>query len=408
MEEDNYKRIIDNIKKENKYELKEGILYRVKGQNKFRVIRDYEYEGLMYMMHDNELSGHFGIEATLDRIKENYWWKNMKEDVEEYVRTCWNCQMRGKPRGKNELTPIKINEPFEMIGIDIVGPLKETEKGNKYIVVAMDYFTKWPEAAPLKEATAKEVVEFIWRDIICRHGCPKKIISDRGTHFNNKMMEELVERCGINHRLSTPYRPQTNGLVERFNKTLCEGLAKLGEENWDKHIPSVLFAYRTKKQSSTRIKPFYATYGRRAKLPLDKDENKITLTDRIKILIEELPVIRRKIKENVKEAQEKQKQQHDKRGIRKPKFEIGEKVLLYEAWREKQWSGKLQSKWKGPYLIHEEFGNGAYKLKELDGRILKTPQNGEWLKKFYDRRGFTPKIVIKGKEVFDKTRVRFD
>ncbi|GET60413.1 uncharacterized protein K02A2.6-like [Rhizophagus irregularis DAOM 181602=DAOM 197198] len=300
MEENNYKRIIDNIEKENKYELKEGILYRIKGQNRFRVIRDYEYEGLMYMMHDNELSGHFGIEATLDRIKENYWWKNMKEDVEEYVRT--------------------------------------------------------------------------------------------------------LERCGINHRLSTPYRPQTNGLVERFNKTLCEGLAKLGEENWDKHIPSVLFAYRTKKQSSTRIKPFYATYGRRAKLPLDKDENKITLTDRIKILIEELPVIRRKIKENVKEAQEKQKQQHDKRGIRKPKFEIGEKVLLYEAWREKQWSGKLQSKWKGPYLIHEEFGNGAYKLKELDGRILKTPQNGEWLKKFYDRRGFTPKIVIKGKEVFDKTR----
>ncbi|GBC18889.2 uncharacterized protein K02A2.6-like [Rhizophagus irregularis DAOM 181602=DAOM 197198] len=304
MEENNYKRIIDNIEKENKYELKEGILYRVKGQNKFRVIRDYEYEGLMYMMHDNELSGHFGIEATLDRIKENYWWKNMKEDVEEYVRT--------------------------------------------------------------------------------------------------------LERCGINHRLSTPYRPQTNGLVERFNKTLCEGLAKLGEENWDKHIPSVLFAYRTKKQSSTRIKPFYATYGRRAKLPLDKDENKITLADRVKILIEKLPVIRRKIKENVEEAQEKQKQQHDKRGIRKPKFEIGEKVLLYEAWREKQWSGKLQNKWKGPYLIHEEFGNGAYKLKELDGRILKTPQNGEWLKKFYDRGRFTPKIVIKGKEVFDKTRVRFD
>ncbi|GBC40582.2 uncharacterized protein K02A2.6-like [Rhizophagus irregularis DAOM 181602=DAOM 197198] len=304
MEEDNYKRIIDNIEKENKYELKEGILYRVKGQNKFRVIRDYEYEGLMYIMHNNELSGHFGVEATLDRIKENYWWKNMKEDVEEYVKT--------------------------------------------------------------------------------------------------------LERCGINHRLSTPYRPQTNGLVERFNKTLCEGLAKLGEENWDKHIPSVLFAYRTRKQSSTKIKPFYATYGRGAKLPLDKDENKITLADRVKILIEELPVIRRKMKENVEEAQERQKQQHDKRGIRKPKFEIGEKVLLYEAWREKQWSGKLQNKWKGPYLIHEEFGNGAYKLKELDGRILKTPQNGEWLKKFYDRGRFTPKIVIKGKEVFDKTRVRFD
>ncbi|CAB4412318.1 unnamed protein product [Rhizophagus irregularis] len=126
----------------------------------------------------------------------------------------------------------------------------------------------------------------------------------------------------------------------------------LGEKNWDKHIPSILFAYRTKKQSSTKIKPFYATYGRKAKLPLDKDENKITLADRVKILVEELP-----------------------------------------------------NKWKGPYLIHEEFGNGAYKLKELNGRILKTPQNGEWLKKFYDREIFTPKIVIKEKEIMDKTQV---
>src|SRR6185369_13860581 len=133
MEESEYNRIVNNIEKEDKYELKEGILYRIKGQNKFRVIRDYEYEGLMYMMHDNELSGHFGMEATLDRIRENYWWKNMRDDIEEYVKTCWNCQMRGKPRGKNELMS-------EMIGIDIVGPLKEIEKGNKYIVVAMDYF----------------------------------------------------------------------------------------------------------------------------------------------------------------------------------------------------------------------------------------------------------------------------
>ncbi|PKY53725.1 hypothetical protein RhiirA4_472090 [Rhizophagus irregularis] len=136
----------------------------------------------------------------------------------------------------------------------------------------------------------------------------------------------------------------------------------------------------TKKQSSTKIKPFYATYGRRAKLPLDKDENKITLTDRIRILMEELPTVRRKIKENVEKAQEKQRQQH----------------------------GKLQNKWKGPYLIHKEFGNEAYKLKELNGKVLKTPQNGEWLKKFYSRNKFEPKIVIKGKEVVDKTRVRFD
>ena len=110
----------------------------------------------------------------------------------------------------------------------------------------------------------------------------------------------------------------------------------------------------------------------------------------------------------MKEAQDKQKQQHDKVGVRKPKFEIGEKVLLYEAWREKQWSGKLQEKWKGPYIIHEKLLNGSYRLKELNGQIMKTPQNGKWLKRYQDRLKFEPRILIKGKEVIDRKEFRFD
>src|SRR6185369_12222247 len=145
MEETEYNRIIKNITNERKYEIKGNVLFRIKKEDRLRVIKKYEYEGLMYMMHDNELSGHFGINATYEKIREKYYWKNMKRDVEEYVKSCWECQMRGKPSGKNELHSIKIGEPFEVIGIDIVGPLNETEKGNKYIVVAIDYFTKWVE-----------------------------------------------------------------------------------------------------------------------------------------------------------------------------------------------------------------------------------------------------------------------
>lgn len=408
MNEDDYNNIIRNIRKEKKYEISEGILYRIKDKERSRVIRDYEFEGVMYMMHDNELSAHFGIEATYERIKEKYWWKNMRKDIEEYVKSCYKCQMRGKPLGKNELHPIEVNEPFEIIGIDIVGPLNETEKGNKYIVVAIDYFTKWPEARALKGATAKEVTEFIWEDIICRHGCPKKIISDRGTHFNNQLMEQLMEKCGINHRLSTPYHPKTNGLVERFNRTLCEALAKLGGNDWDKNIPSVLFAYRTKKNKTTKMKPFYIMYGREVKIPLDKDENKTTLLQQMERLIEVFPRIRKQVKENIDRAQGKQKEYYDKKGKRKPTFEIGDKVLLYQAWKEKQWSGKLEDKWKGPYYIHEVLLNGSYKLKELNGKIVKTPQNGEWLKEFYSRDRFEPKVVINREKVFDKTRFRID
>ena len=408
MEEDEYNRIIKNITNERKYEIIEGIVYRIRDDKRLRVVRKHEFEGLMYMMHDHELSGHFGMNATYGKIRKRYYWKNMRKDIEEYIRTCWNCQVRGKPSGRNELHPTKIGEPFEVIGIDIVGPLNETGRGNKYIVVAVDYFTKWVEAKALKEATANEVTEFLWEDIICRHGCPKKIISDRGTHFNNKLMEKLTERCGINHRLSTPYHPETNGLVERFNRTLCESLAKLGGQDWDRNIPSVLFAYRTKKHKSSNMQPFYITYGREAKIPLDKDENKITMMERVRTLIEELPKIRFKVRENLMKEQVKQKEYHDKKYKIKEEFEIGDKVLLYEAWREKQWSGKLQEKWKGLYVIHEKLLNGSYRLKELNGQILKIPQNGKWLKKYQDRLRFEPRILIKGKEVVDRREFKFD
>src|SRR6185369_9969784 len=149
-------------------------------------------------------------------------------------------------------------------------------------------------------------------------------------------------------------------------------------------------------------------YGREAKIPLDKDENKITMMERIRILIEELPSIRMKAKENIEESQEKQKEYHDKKNKINKEFEIGDKVLLYEAWREKQWSGKLQEKWKGQYVIHEKLFNGSYKLREMNGKVLKTPQNGKWLKKYQDRTRFEPRILIKGKMVVNKREFKFD
>ncbi len=109
----------------------------------------------------------------------------MKYDIKSYIQTCDQCQRREKITDENELHSIKIKEPFYQWGIDIVDPLTETSRENKYIVVAIDYFTKYPEARALTNANAKSVANFIYEDIICRHGCPRKIISDRGTHFNN-------------------------------------------------------------------------------------------------------------------------------------------------------------------------------------------------------------------------------
>ena len=138
----------------------------------------------------------------------------------------------------------------------------------------MDYLTKWPEAKPVRAATAEETAKFIYEDIICRHGCPSKILTDRGTHFNNQMIKKLMEKFRIQHLLSTPYHPQTNGLVERFNRTMIEKLARLTTEHlneWDRYIAPVLFSYRVNKHSTTKVSPFFLVYGREAKLPIDDE-----------------------------------------------------------------------------------------------------------------------------------------
>ena len=138
----------------------------------------------------------------------------------------------------NQKRTIPLTDIFERWEIDIVGPLPITREGNRYIVVAMDYFSRWPEVRPLKAANAETVATFIYEEIICRFGAPRILQSDRGTHFVNEVIQKLTKRFRVRHSLSSPYHPQSNGLVERFNKTLCEGIAKVAEELgfWDQYI----------------------------------------------------------------------------------------------------------------------------------------------------------------------------
>ncbi|CAB4404597.1 unnamed protein product [Rhizophagus irregularis] len=320
-----YDKILKNIEKEEKYVQENGILYKIKDENKFRVIRRFKLEGIMYMMHDHELSAHFGIQATYEKVKEKYWWKNMKQDVEKY-----------------------------------------------------------PEAKAIKEANAKEISKFIYEEIICRHRCPKKILTDNESEFNNQLTKNLTEKFNVQHKFSTPYYPKTNGLVERFNKTLIESLAKLVKEkltiyrnreyedkNWDQRIAPILFAYRN-----------------------DEEVKGTTMIKRIEYIIEELPIKRYEAKKNIKKAQEQQKKYHDKIGKQKQNFQIEDKVLYFDTAKYKTYTGKLEEKWKGPYYIHEIIVNRSYKIKELNGRILKRPVNGKLLKEYFDREIFEPYIII--------------
>src|SRR6266542_4884927 len=158
-------------------------------------------------------------ETTYDKVKQKYYWLTLKSDVEMYVKTCDQCQRREKSTTKNKLHVIKTIELFQR-------PLPITEKENRYIVTVMDYFTKWPEVRAIKIANAEEVLNFIYEDIICRYRYPQKILTDRKSHFNNQTITKMMKNFKITHNFSTSYHSKTNGLIERFNKTLCEAIAK--------------------------------------------------------------------------------------------------------------------------------------------------------------------------------------
>src|SRR5437868_11678822 len=175
----------------------------------------------------------------------------------------------------------------------------------------MDYMTKYPEAKAVLLANARQTAIFVYEDIICRHGCTNFLLSDRGTHFNNILIESLMQKFQIKHLLTTPYHLQTNRLVERFNRTLCESLAKLGNENteWDKLIPSVLFSYRSSKHATTKFTPFLLAYSSEPKLPISGSQEILeeNFLMRLYTLIEDLPIKREQAKKNLEKSQQRQK-----------------------------------------------------------------------------------------------------
>src|SRR5260363_61542 len=151
----------------------------------------------------------------------------MYRDIQEYVKTCETCQKRQKRRRKEPLHPIQIGHAFERVRIDLVEPLPLTAKNNCYIIVATEYLTRWPEARAVPDTSANTLAQFIFEEIVCRHGTPKIILSDQGCNFISETIRILCEKFLIKHKFSSPYHPQTNSMVERFNRTLCESLAKV-------------------------------------------------------------------------------------------------------------------------------------------------------------------------------------
>jgi transposase InsO family protein len=172
------------------------------------------------------------------------------------------------------MEPIIVSEPFEQLAVDTMGPLPTTERGNRFIVLFVDNFTKWAEGFAVSKADSVTIAQLLVEEIICRYGAPRKLLSDCGTPFISELAKQVYQLLHVKKLSTTPYHPQTDGQVERLNHTIKTMLATYVQDNqklWDQYLPYALFAYRTGVHASTKETPFYLTFGRDARLPMNKN-----------------------------------------------------------------------------------------------------------------------------------------
>ena len=251
--------------------------------------------------------------------------------------------------------------------------LPVTSSGNKYVVVFLDYMTKWVEAFPTSDQQAPTIASLLVEHIICRHGVPEELLSDRGSNFLSELILELCSLTGMKKINTSGYHPQTDGLVEKFNSTIQGMMAKTGDANvmeWDKQLPFLLFAYRTVVQESTRESPFYLLYGRDPRLPsgtiLDQSRTTylVDLDDYRTELVVNLKKARELALQNIQQAQEKQKAFYDRQSKSLP-YRVGDRVMVFMPSEVTGKDRKLARPYHGPFrIIHLTPNNAEVQLIE--------------------------------------------
>ena len=222
--------------------------------------------------HDDPLGGHLGGDKVYSRLSRRFFWEGMHRDTHAYVKTCMVCQQRKSPRlpGLGSLQPIVVSEPGHTVALDFCGPFPATARGNAYVLVVTDHFTKHVEAFATPDQTKETVATILVDEYFCRYGAPTRLLSDRGATFLSDVVRAATDAFAVKKTNTSPYHPQTDGLTERFNATMANMLASFAaQDDWDLYLRKVVFAYNTAEQASVGDTPFYLTFGRDARFPSD-------------------------------------------------------------------------------------------------------------------------------------------
>jgi hypothetical protein len=318
---------------------------------------------LIDLVHAGTMGGHFGRKRTQACVQARAYWPGWTNNVRDYLRRCVPCNRyhRGAAPRAAALKPFQAGETWETVSIDITGPHPRSSRGYVFIVTLVDHFSKWGEAVPLRNHTAPVVAKALFDHVFCRFGMPRRILTDQGAEFESTLFQEFCRLMDIEKVRTTPYRPSTNGVVERFHRTLNAIIAKLVNEdqrNWCVILPTVLAAYRATPHESTGFSPNRVMFGKENCMPADlvigqrpsDDTCRDSIDDYVFDLCDRLHKSHQLVRKNLGHAAEFRKKRYDV-SVKSNDLSVGTWVWYLCPRRRVSLSPKWQSYYTGPYLV---------------------------------------------------------
>ena len=259
---------------------------------------------------------------------------------------------------------------MERIVVDVLGPLPQSESGNKYLLVVADYFSKWTEAFPMRDQEATTAAEILVREVVSRFGVPLTLHSDQGRNFESTVFSEMCRLLGVRKTRTTPLHPQSDGMVDRTLEAQLSKFVDHNQRDWDEHIPLLLMAYRTAAHDTTGITPAKVMMGRDLRLPIDlfigrpSKEVPLHKSQYAQQLYHRLERIHSFAREHLKVKSDKMKEHYNSRSAGDAsELEEGDAAWLHNPQRKKGISPKLSRPWKGPYTVTKKINDLVYRIQ---------------------------------------------
>jgi RNase H-like domain found in reverse transcriptase/Reverse transcriptase (RNA-dependent DNA polymerase)/Integrase zinc binding domain/Chromo (CHRromatin Organisation MOdifier) domain/Integrase core domain len=379
MDED-CKRLLATAPRTGLYDLdKDGLLIRIAPSDGSRqtVVPSSLVPRLLYLEHYPAASGHPGAHRMFQTIRRTFFWPKMVEDVYETVRQCDACARNriSERKHTNKLQLFPAKGPLESVAMDILGPLPRTKHGNRFLLVISDRFSKVTKTVPLRTVTALSVARAFCDHWAYAYGPPLSLLTDNGPQFTAKFFLAVCAELGIKKIFTTAYHPQTNGQVERYNRTILASLRAYiskSQDNWDDYTSAVTYAYNCRVHSSLGMPPFELALSRpppTLSLQAQPREDELTPTTSKQAFLERVKTLRLRASGNLHKAQTRYKRNFDShvRG-KNTDLKEGDEAYVKVEVTEMGRNHKLESLVQGPYKVLENAGH-TFRLQIGDEQV---------------------------------------